>query len=149
VAVLIDEYDAPVTNLVDKPNRANKVRRTLCEYYTILKSLEEYISFLFVTGITKFVQGGLYSAFNNLTDISFDPEYGALTGFTHEEIVLYFDHHIDVVAEKQKMSRRTLLENMKEYYNGFCFDAETMVYNPYSTLLFFQHKDFANYWFNT
>jgi hypothetical protein len=147
VVILIDEYDSPVTNLLYTPEKADPIREELRYYYMQLKALDKHIAFIFVTGITKFVQGGLYSAFNNPTDISFMPEYGALTGFTHEEIEKYYSRQITNTAEELGMSPNLLLEKMKDYYNGFCFDEKTLVYNPFSTVLFFDRKLFRNFWF--
>jgi hypothetical protein len=149
VAVLIDEYDSPVAKLFETPEMANKVRASLREYYGQLKATDEHISFVFVTGITKFVQGGLYSAFNNPTDISLMPEYGVLAGFTHEEIELYFSRQVENVAKHKNMPKSKLLGEMKRYYNGFCFDGQHFVYCPFSTLRFFTAKEFDNFWFNT
>jgi hypothetical protein len=72
-----------------------------------------------------------------------------MTGFTHEEIARYYDRQITEVAESQKMTKVALLEKMKQYYNGFCFDGKTFVYNPFSTVLFFDFKEFDNFWFNS
>jgi hypothetical protein len=149
IAVLIDEYDAPVTKLLKKPDEAEEVREMLRDFYVTLKANDKYISFAFVTGITKYVKGGLYSAFNNPVDISLNPKYGALTGFSHEEIKKNFGTYIKQTADYQKMKEEDLLEEMKRYYNGFCFDAKTLVYNPYSTLCFFDRQEFKNFWFNT
>ena len=149
VAVLIDEYDAPITNLVEKPVEAEAVRQKLRQFYAILKAQQKYLSFVFVTGITKYIKGGLYSAFNNPTDISFFEEYGALTGFTHDELTFYYGRQIEEVAEVRKTTTDKLLEQIKYYYNGFCFDGHTQVYNPFSTLLFFQNKEFLNFWFDS
>jgi hypothetical protein len=143
VAVLIDEYDSPVTNLADHPDEAEKIRIPLRRYYSELKRLDRYISFIFVTGITKYVQGGLYSAFNSPTDISVNPMFGAMVGFTHEEVKYYYGRQISEVAQSQNVSSKILLEKMKNYYNGFSFDAQTFVYNPFSTLLFFLKKNSA------
>jgi hypothetical protein len=148
-AILIDEYDAPVTKLLDQPDEMEPVRKSLRDFYTVLKANDANISFTFVTGITKYVQGGLYSAFNNPIDISFKPEYGAITGFTHEEIKKYYRNEIEDVAKNLKNKPATILRDMKYYYNGFCFDAETLVYNPFSTVLFFDHKKPRNFWFYT
>ena len=149
VAVLVDEYDAPVTNLAEKPEEAEAVRQELRQFYTILKAQQKYLSFVFVTGITKYVKGGLYSAFNNPTDISFFEDYGALTGFTHDELTFYYGRQIEEVAEMRKTTTDKLLEEIKYHYNGFCFDGHTQVYNPFSTLLFFQNKEFLPFWFSS
>jgi hypothetical protein len=153
VAILIDNYDSPVRNLLDDPIKADEVRESLKNYYMALKDLGIYISFVFVTGVIKFRQNWLHVAFNNPRDISLEPKYGALTGFTHEELEAYFEPFFGLVKNVQKngqiMDRKALLEKIKEYYNGFCFDGKTMVYNPYSIVLFFQIKNFVNFWFNT
>jgi hypothetical protein len=149
VAVLIDEYDTPVTDLLETPAEAELFRIFLREFYRQLKVCDDYISFMFVTGITKNVKGGLFSAFNTTFDISLDPKYGAITGFTHDEIKRYYPRQIQEVAQKRKTSPEALLEGMKDYYNGFCFDGQTLVYNPFSTLLFFEEKKFKNFWFES
>jgi hypothetical protein len=123
--------------------------KVLLEYYKQLKACDKYLSFVFVTGITKFIQGGLYSTFNNQSDISISPKYGALTGFTHSEIKQCYSQQLKNVAKSQKISLKILLEKMQNYYNGFCFDGQTFVYNPFSTLLFFEAENFDNFWFNT
>jgi hypothetical protein len=148
-AILIDEYDCPVTDLLDSPDKMDPVRKILSEFYRQLKSHEEHISFVFATGITKFAQVGLYSAFNNPTDISIDPEFGSLTGFTHEEILQYYYNQVKNVAEYQKISENELLGKMQNYYNGFCFDGQTLVYNHFSALQFFQLRKFLNFWFGS
>jgi hypothetical protein len=127
----------------------DNVRIRLREYYRTLKSCDEYISFIFVTGITKNVEGGLYSAFNSPRDISNHPDYGAITGFTHDEISRYYGRKVEEVAEYRNLATDELLEEMKKYYNGFCFDGKTFVYNPYSTLLFFEEKEFDTFWYNS
>jgi hypothetical protein len=126
-----------------------KLRETLREFYSLLKSCDDLISFVFVTGITKYVQGGLYSAFNNPTDISLEPGYGAIAGFTHEELSLNYPKQIRETAVSLNMATDELLKKMEEFYNGFSFDAKTLVYNPYSMLLFFRKKNFYKFWFNT
>jgi hypothetical protein len=147
VAILIDEYDTPVTNLLENTDEMKKVSESLQLLYRQLKSNDEYISLVFVTVITKIVLGDLFGGFNNAMDISIDRKYGALTGFTHEEILRYYPHQISAVAASLKMSENKLLSKMKKYYDGFCFDGKTFVYNPYSILCFFQKKEFRNFWF--
>jgi hypothetical protein len=91
----------------------------------------------------------LYSAFNNPVDISFEPEFGAVAGFTQREIETFFTRHIEMVAGEQGMTEGKLLEKIKEYYNGFCFDGKTFVYNPYSMLLFLRKQKFQNFWYSS
>jgi hypothetical protein len=149
VVILIDEYDFPVIGLLEEPDKADAVRKILREYYLKLKSKENFIFFIFVTGISKYVRGGLYSAFNSPTDISLEQEYGAITGFTQDELEHYYDSEIEAVARSQNVTKKSILEEMKHYYNGFCFDGNTFVYNPFSTLQFFRKKMFVNFWYGS
>jgi hypothetical protein len=149
LAVLIDEYDTPVTDLLDSPTELEKVRKVLLEFYRQLKVCDKFLSFFYVTWITNTVLGGLYSAFNNPTDISMDTDYGAMTGFTQEEIERYYARELTDAAKARNVSKETLLIDLKEYYGSYRFDGETPVYNPVSTQLFLLHKKFDNFWFHT
>jgi hypothetical protein len=157
VAILIDEYDAPISDLLGSPDDLDDVSQKLLEavrqklrvYYRQIKSVDKYISFVFITGITKYVGQDFNSTFNNPTVISMDPLYGTLTGFTHEEVMSYYKWQIQEVAEYQKMTVDNLLAKMNDYYDGFCFDGEHYVYNPFSMLQFFGAKEFDNFWFDT
>ncbi|MDR3204257.1 MAG: AAA family ATPase [Deltaproteobacteria bacterium] len=139
VAVLIDEYDTPYTQLLDKPDEAEKMSKTLNMFYRRLKVYDGATSFVFVTGITRVVMD---SALNNRIDISRNQEFGALTGFTHEEIKRYFGKAIKHTAKSRKLTDEELLEEMKRNCDGGCFDRKTFVYNPFSTLRFFEQKTF-------
>jgi hypothetical protein len=149
VAILIDEYDAPFVALMNDPHKLKLLREFLSIYYAQMKAVDDYISFIFVTGITKFAHLGLLSAFNSYTDISTNPEFGAIVGFTHEELKHYFRDYLKQTASVLKMTEKKLSEQMKEYYNGFCFDGVTKVYNPFSTKQFFDEKDFHQFWFTS
>jgi hypothetical protein len=148
-AVLIDEYDYPLKAFLKKPAEMEKIRETMRNYYTQLKTAEENISFVFITGISKFSRVGVFSALNNLKDISTLPEYGAMCGFTHEELKAVFSGHLEAAAKKLGLSARALSDRMRAYYDGFCFDGQTRVYNPFSVLQFLDEKDFQNFWFET
>jgi hypothetical protein len=116
-------------------------------YYAKLKSMEEYISFIFVTGITRNAHLGILTKFNSYRDITTNPQFGAICGFTQRELRRYFGPHITQTANTLSMTEEELLKKMESYYNGFCFDGVTKVYNPFSTLSFFQDQKFNNYWF--
>ena len=148
VVVLIDEYDKPFTDFIDDIDMADKVRGLLRNFYSRLKANEEHIRFIFLTGISKFTKMGVFSTLNNLTDISYDTKYGNICGYTKEEIIDYFPEYLDETAHKLKISRDGLVKKMQQYYNGFCFDmgGENRLYNPFSTLDFFQKKAFLNFW---
>jgi hypothetical protein len=94
-----------------------------------------------VTGTTKYVKRNFDSALNNASDISLNPKFGALMGFTYDEIKRYYLKAIKQVAKSRKVTNEEILEEMKLYYNVFCFDGETFVYNPFSILRFFEEKN--------
>ena len=148
VVFLLDEYDKPYTDFVNDPDMANEVRKLLRGYYSQLKANEKYLSFIFITGISKFTKMGVFSTLNNIVDISLYEEYGNICGLSEEEIINYFPEYIDETAKKLRLSTDDLLKKMKYYYNGFCFDegGQHRLYNPFSTLNFFFNKYFFNYW---
>ena len=151
VVILVDEYDAPYTEFVNDTDMADKVRAELRDCYKQLKANDSCIRFIFLTGISKFARFGVFSTLNNPTDISSMPEYAGICGLTEDEIVQYFPDYLDDTAKKMDISTDELLEKMRYYYNGFCFDRElTMrLYNSFSTLQFFTHKNFLNFWVQT
>jgi hypothetical protein len=102
--------------------------------------------FLFMTGISKFSKAGVFSTLNNLNDISLEEDFGTLFGYTQEELAEYFGEHLEAVAKKQDMPVGELVEKVRSYYNGFCFDGIRKVYNPFSMLNFLQSKEFYNFW---
>ncbi|MDR1166821.1 MAG: AAA family ATPase [Deltaproteobacteria bacterium] len=112
VAVLIDEYDKPYLDLIKAPEEAEKVREALRAFYTTLKASDEHISFIFITGIGKFTRMGVFSAMNNLRDISISSEYAAICGFTHEELVGEFGAQVEDAARKQGKKRMICLMNL-------------------------------------
>ncbi|MCL2072391.1 MAG: ATP-binding protein [Marinilabiliaceae bacterium] len=151
VVILIDEYDSPYVEFVNDTTLANNVRNVLRGFYKQLKANEEYIRFIFITGISKFAKVGVFSSLNNLKDISLMPEYSEICGLTEEEIIKYFPDYLAETAQKINLSNEGLIEKMRSYYNGFSFDydAITRLYNPFSTLEFFDNKRFLNYWIDT
>ena len=151
VVILLDEYDKPYTDFVNEPDMAEKVRDVLRNYYTQIKANDEYIRFVFITGISKFAKLGVFSTLNTPLDISLKPEYANMCGYTEEEIIRYFPDYLEETAKSMQISTDELIEKMRHYYNGFSFDfdAKTRLYNPYSTLTFFSKRIFLNYWIHT
>jgi len=147
--VIVDEYDKPFLDFYTKPPIAQEAREILRDYYITFKGNEQHIRFLFMTGISKFAKMGVFSTLNNLTDISLNKEYGALFGYTEEELVENFGEHIEIGAKKLSCSADELVERMRLYYNGFCFDGMQKVYNPFSTLNFLMDFEFVNHWMNS
>ena len=148
VVVLVDEYDKPYTDFVNDPEMAEKVRELLRNFYTQIKAGDEYVRFTFITGISKFAKFGVFSTLNTPLDISMSPKYAEICGYTHEEIISCFPDYLDETAKQMHISTPELIEKMRDYYNGFSFDsnAQTRLYNPFSTLLFFENMEFYNYW---
>ena len=149
VVVLIDEYDKPILDHIGDPEAAGAMRAVLRSFYTVLKSCDEYIRFVMLTGISKFTKTGVFSAMNNLNDISMDEAYGDIVGYTQQELEERFSDRIDITSEKMGLSREELLAQMKAHYDGFCFDGVTKLYNPYSILNFFFKSEFADHWYSS
>jgi Predicted AAA-ATPase/PD-(D/E)XK nuclease superfamily len=151
VVLLIDEYDKPIIDFVEKEDiEISKFNRdVLREFYGVVKNADEYLELVFITGISKFTKVSLFSHLNNLNDITIDSQYASLTGYTHEELVANFPDHLKACADKFKISQEDLLEQIKTWYNGYSWDGETTVYNPFGTLNFLHKKAFTNHWFTT
>jgi len=151
VVILLDEYDNPYTDFVNDPDMAEKVRDLLRNYYVQIKAHDEYIRFTFITGISKFAKLGVFSTLNTPLDISLNPKYAEICGYTEDEIIKYFPDYLDETANDMQITNAALIEKMRHYYKGFSFyyNAKARLYNPYSTLVFFEEKRFLNYWMDT
>ncbi len=147
VAVLIDEYDAPLQHSWKTPEHTacTEVYRTV---FSVLKNADEYEKFVFITGITKFTQISLFSVLNNLTNISFLPEYASLCGITEEEIGENFKPELEKMASRYKWSAQETHDRLKTYYDGYHFSEDNMVdiYNPYSLVNALQKSKISNFW---
>jgi hypothetical protein len=146
VVILIDEYDKPYSDFYNRSEMAEQIRDVLRNFYIRVKANDEYIRFVFITGIAKFARFGVFSTLNNIVDISMNREYGEMCGLTEAEIRQYFPVHIQETAREMEITPDELLEKMRHYYDGFCFDGVSRLYNPFSTLYFFMEKEFNNYW---
>ena len=149
VVVLVDEYDKPILDVVTERKLADKYRNVLRSFYAQIKAADANTKFVFITGITKFTRTGVFSAMNNLTDISMVPEYATMLGYTDGELLMYFEGHIREVAVRMGITFETLLDEIKDYYDGFSFDGVNRLYNPFSTLSFLKIKGFKNFWFES
>jgi hypothetical protein len=149
VVILVDEYDKPMTDHLSEPDILAGNRKTLHDFYQVLKGSDEHLRFIFLTGVSKFSGVSVFSALNNLRDITLSEEYASLCGYTQTELEDYFTDYIDAVAQHVSMTRENLLNAIRTWYNGYSWDGKTLVYNPFSSLLFFTEKRFANYWFRT
>ena len=155
VVVLIDEYDKPLIDNLHNPKVAEGNRKLLQSFFGVLKNLDEYIKFTFITGISKFSKVSLFSGANHLNDISMSAQYAAMMGYTQEELTKYFGQHIQAIAEKrnqkgQPTSEEDILAEIKDWYNGYRFSEEEIyIYNPFSTLKYLAEKKPESYWFAT
>ena len=149
VVILIDEYDKPITNFVDKIEIAFEMREILKNFYETIKACDEYINFAFLTGVSKFAKISVFSGLNNLTDITLDEKFSTITGYTEEELYYYFKERISLLAIKLDKNLENLKNKIKTWYNGYSWDGKNFVYNPYSILLLFNQEVVKNYWFET
>ena len=147
--VLIDEYDKPITDLLEEPEQAAEHVKVLKNFYSTLKSQDQHIHLAFITGVSKYGKVSIFSDLNNLLDITLDDQYATITGYTSEELDTYFAEYLAPLPEKMRLSSEQLMDKIRFWYNGYSWDAKTKVYNPFSILCFFQIAKFRNYWFST
>ena len=151
VVILIDEYDKPLLETIGKPELQEEYRQILKAFYSNIKSCDEYIRFAMLTGVTKFSHLSIFSGLNNLNDISLDPQYADLCGFTQLEMETVFSEGIDEFAEKLKITRKEMLERLKQHYDGYHFTSDTSVsvYNPFSLICAMSKQRLDSFWFAT
>ncbi|MDQ1354653.1 MAG: hypothetical protein QG657_4962 [Acidobacteriota bacterium] len=151
VVILIDEYDKPIIEFIETGDKkiAQANRKVLKNFYSILKSADEYTRFVFITGVSKFSRMSIFSDLNNLNDITIDDNFSSILGLTHDELHTYFADHIDHLSKKLNMSESDFLGHVKQWYNGYSWDGCHFLYNPFSILNFFSKNRFGNYWFAT
>ena len=147
VAILIDEYDSPLQHswMTAEHTDCTDVYRNV---FAVLKACDEFEKFIFITGITKFTQISLFSVLNNLSNISFMPEYAAICGITEEEIKENFMPELKQMGEANNWSAQETHDRLKAYYDGYHFSRRNMVdvYNPYSLVNALKSKEIINFW---
>ena len=150
VVVLIDEYDAPLLDVVHEDENLPKLRQIMRDFYSPLKACDPYLRFVFLTGITKFSQLSIFSELNNIKNISMLEEYAGICGFTKEEMLGQMMGYIDRLAEKQKYTREEAIERLTRTYDGYHFTWPSPdVFNPYSLLNAFYDNKIDSYWFGS
>ena len=150
VAILVDEYDKPLLQAIGNKELQSAYRNTLKPFYGVLKTMDGYIQFAMLTGVTKFGKVSVFSDLNNLIDISMDARYVALCGITGKEIQDNFEEDLHELAEAQKMTYEEAKAELKACYDGYHFTHNSIgIYNPFSLLNAFKRKEFGNYWFET
>ena len=150
VVVLIDEYDAPLLDVVHGETNLTVLRDVMCNFYSPLKDCEPMLRFVFMTGITKFSQLSIFSELNNITNVSMDEPYAGICGITEEELLTQMGEDIDALAEKLRMDRDETIQELKAHYDGYHFTWPSPdVFNPYSLLNCFAKEKMGNYWFGS
>ena len=147
VAILIDEYDSPLQHSWKTPQH-EECTAVYRKVFAILKADDLYEKFVFITGITKFTQISLFSVLNNLTNISFLPQYAALCGITKQEITDNFMPDIEAMGKKNGWTTEETVIQLKDNYDGYHFSAENMVdvFNPYSLINALDQNSIKNFW---
>ena len=150
VVVLIDEYDAPLLDVVHEETQLPVLRNVMRNFYSPLKDCDPMLRFVFLTGITKFSQLSIFSELNNIKNISMDAPYAGICGITEEEMLTQMSDDIDLLADKQKLSREETIGKLKAQYDGYHFTYPSPdVYNPFSLLNCFADGKMNAYWFGS
>ena len=148
VVVLIDEYDKPILDHLQDAETAEANRTVLRGFYGILKSMDPFLRFTFITGVTKFTKTSIFSGLNNLYDITLDRAYSNICGVAVEDLSELFSGHIeDIAAANGSASVERVSDEILEWYDGYSWDGKSRVINPYSLLSFFKRKSLESFWY--
>ena len=150
VVVLIDEYDAPLLDIVHEEENLPVLRNVMRNFYSPLKGCDKYLRFVFLTGITKFSQLSIFSELNNINNVSMDEEYADICGITKEELTGQLSEYIDALAEANGFTHDEMLRELTKQYDGYHFTWPSPdIFNPYSLINAFAKKRLGNFWFGS
>ena len=150
VVVIIDEYDAPLHDVLHDEQQLFDMREVMQEFYQRLKMLEPKLKFCFITGITKFSQLSIFSTINNLMNVTMLPQFSAICGITEHELTTALREDIELLAQKNAMTYEEMHARLKLQYNGYHFSEDSdEVYNPFSLIKAFMTGKVASYWFDS
>ena len=150
VVVLIDEYDKPILDQINNIETAQANRQVLQSFYGILKSMDPYLKFTFLTGVSKFTKTSIFSGLNNLLDITLTEDYSNICGIAIEDLDKYFSDHIQYLSTLNNFKHYDNLYNeILAWYDGYSWDSKTKVINPFSLLSFFIQKRFMSFWYSS
>jgi hypothetical protein len=150
VVVVIDEYDAPLLEVLHEHETLEAKRKAMQEFYQPLKTNERYIKFCFITGITKFSQLSIFSTINNLTNVTMDTAFTNICGITEQELTTVLKEDVERLASIHQITYEEMHQRLKQRYDGYHFTKEPEeVYNPFSLLKAFQQRELNNYWFES
>jgi len=148
VVVLIDEYDKPILDHLDDLKMAEANGRVLRGFYGILKSMDPFLRFTFFTGVTKFTKTSIFSELNNLFDITLTERYSDICGITIEDFDKYFQSHIEYLSSLERFGHiGDIRKKVLEWYDGYSWNGQTKVLNPFSLLSFFMQERFSAFWY--
>ena len=150
VVVLIDEYDAPLLDVVHEKENLQPLRRIMQNFYSPLKKLDPYLEFCFITGITKFSQLSIFSELNNLDNISMFDQYSAICGISKTELTTQMKPDVEALGEALGMTYEECLKELTQFYDGYHFSEKSEdVFNPFSLVKALNARDIAPYWFGS
>ena len=150
VVILVDEYDKPLLQAIDNLELQERYRNILRGFYAVLKTMDQYIKFSLLTGITKFSKISIFSDLNNLNDISRDRDYASICGITDDEIDRDLSPYILRFAEETNVPFKEIREKLRTMYDGYHFVDQTPgLYNPFSLMCALAKKNIGSYWFET
>ena len=148
VVVIIDEYDAPLLDVVHEKDNLSQLRRIMQNFYSPLKMLDPYLEFTFITGITKFSQLSIFSELNNLDNISMFDQYSAICGISKTELITQMKPDIEALGDNLGMTYEECLTELTRFYDGYHFSKKSEdVFNPFSLVKALNARDIAPYWF--
>ena len=149
--ILVDEYDKPLFNAVGNEELVDTFRKILKSFYGVIKGEDAHIQFAFITGVTRFDKVSIFSDLNNLRDISLSEDFSSICGISQVELEANFVPEIELMAEKNEITKEECIAELKKNYDGYHFskDTKTDIYNPFSLLNAFAALDFGSYWFST
>jgi hypothetical protein len=150
VVLLVDEYDAPIMNVLHKSEVLPEIREVMRDLFESLKACDVYLRFVFLTGVSTFSQMGIFSELNNLKKITGDDRYAALCGITEQELMDNFQVGIEEIAQAKNWTKEETLARLKDKYDGYHFSGALVgVYNPFSLINAFDEKQLGDYWFDS
>jgi len=150
VVILVDEYDKPMLQAIGNPELQDAYRSTLKGFYGALKSMDAYIRFAILTGVTKFSKVSVFSDLNNLRDISMAPDYSDICGITEKELLSNFGEEIKSLPAANGLTEEECIDSLRVRYDGYHFHQTGVgMYNPFSVLNTFINNEFGSYWFET
>ncbi len=150
VAILVDEYDSPILQTINNTDEAKNVRNAIRSFFTVVKALDAFVDFVFITGVSSFAKAGVFSGMNNLKIITLDSRFSTICGYIDEEVDHYLNQQIKTWAKTEGKSSQELRKQIKEWYNGYHFAVNApSVYNPFSIMSALDSHDFKNFWFQS